>query len=164
MGKGTVVGVLCGLGGIFVSMMMEGGNPASLLAPPALILIIVGSFGAAAAGMKLEHSIDALKAMSKAFSNSDQAPAELITRMTSYAEQARRDGILSLETLVGSEPDPFLREGLHSWSTERVSRRRERGSLQRSRGASAFGSGAPASTRSWAVTHPHSASSARFSV
>lgn len=93
-------------------MIMEGGDPASLLAPPALILIIVGSFGAAAAGMKLEHSLDALKALGKAFGNSEPDSQALIERMTEYAESARREGILSLEERVSSESDPFLREPL----------------------------------------------------
>lgn len=112
MGKGTIVGIVCGFGGIFISMIMEGGDPASLLAPPALILIIIGSFGAAAAGMKLEHSIDALKAIAIAFGNPEHDPGELIERMSNYAELARREGILSLEKMVGQEPDEFLRSGL----------------------------------------------------
>jgi hypothetical protein len=43
MGKGTMVGLLCAFGAIFGSMIMEGGNPAALIAPPALLLIIVGT-------------------------------------------------------------------------------------------------------------------------
>ena len=41
-------------GAIFGSMVMEGGNPTSLIAPPALMLIIVGTFGATCAGTSLE--------------------------------------------------------------------------------------------------------------
>ena len=39
------------IGAIFGSMIMEGGNPAALIAPPALLLIIVGTFGTSLASV-----------------------------------------------------------------------------------------------------------------
>ena len=48
MGKGTMVGIIAAIGAIFGSMVMEGGNPASLMAPPAILLIIVAAFYIAA--------------------------------------------------------------------------------------------------------------------
>lgn len=107
-----MVGVICAFGGVFVSMILEGGNPASVLAPAALILIIVGSFGAAAGGVKLEHAIDALKALGKAFGNVPEDGPEVIERLAGYAERARRDGLLALEKSIPEEPDPFLSMGL----------------------------------------------------
>ncbi len=112
MGKGTIIGILCGLGAVLVSMLMEGGDPGALLAPPALILIVVGSFGAGCAGMKLEHAVDALKSVGKAFGNTHHDMGELIERLSRYAEAARRDGVLALEKLIPQEPDPFLASAL----------------------------------------------------
>ena len=31
MGKGTIIGIVCAVGAVFGSMIMEGGNPASLM-------------------------------------------------------------------------------------------------------------------------------------
>lgn len=112
MGKGTLVGVLCGIGAIFAAMIMEGGNPASLIAPPALLLIIVGSFGAACGGVALEDAIDGLKAMGKAFGNADFDVSGVMERLGKYAEIARRDGLLGLESSLKEEPHPLLRRGL----------------------------------------------------
>jgi chemotaxis protein MotA len=112
MGKGTIVGIVCGLGGIFVSMILEGGDPSSLLAAPALILIVIGSFGAACAGMKLEHALDAVKSIGAAFGNPAHDPVELIDRMSTYAETARREGVLALEKSIPAEQDEFLRSAL----------------------------------------------------
>ena len=50
-------GAIAPSGAIFGCMIMEGGNPASLIAPPALLLIIVGTFGASCAGTSLEGAL-----------------------------------------------------------------------------------------------------------
>ena len=71
MGKGTLVGVLAAVGAIFGSMVMEGGNPASLIAPPALVLIIVGTFGASCAGTSLEGALEAIKKVGTLFGNKE---------------------------------------------------------------------------------------------
>jgi chemotaxis protein MotA len=112
MGKGTMVGIIAGLGAILVSMIMEGGNPASLIFPPALLLITVGTFGAACAGTSLEQSLDALKSIGQAFTATEPDRVGLAQRLGGYADEARRDGILALETKVREEPDPVLKAGL----------------------------------------------------
>lgn len=112
MGKGTIVGVMCGLTAVLVSMLMEGGNPASLIAPPAILLITVGTFGAACAGTSLETALDSLKAIPIAFSVQAQDRREMIERLASYAEDARREGLLVLEAQMRDEPDPMLSAGL----------------------------------------------------
>lgn len=112
MGKGTLVGVISGFAAIFGSMIMEGGNPASLIAPPALLLIIVGTFGAACGGTSLEIALDAVKSIPKAFGNVDIDRVGVASRITSYAEQSRREGILSLEAILDKEPETLLRSGM----------------------------------------------------
>lgn len=112
MGKGTLVGVIAAFGAVFVAMMMEGGNPAELAAPPAIVLIFIGTFGAACGGTSLEAAIDGLKSIPVAFTLSGEDHGELITRIVGYAEQARRDGLLGLESQLGNEPNEILRTGL----------------------------------------------------
>jgi chemotaxis protein MotA len=111
-----IVGILCAFGAIFGSMVMEGGNPAALIAPPALILIIVGTFGATCAGTSLDGSINALKNIGSLFGNKEYESVELITRLSSYADVARRDGVLALETKLAEEDDEFVKKGLQSLS------------------------------------------------
>jgi chemotaxis protein MotA len=116
MGKGTIVGILCAFGAIFGSMVMEGGNPAALIAPPALLLIIVGSFGATCAGTSLDGAINALKNIGTLFGNKEYETVELITRLSGYADVARRDGVLALETKLAEEDDELVKKGLQSLS------------------------------------------------
>lgn len=112
MGKGTIVGVVAGLGAIFLAMILEGGNPAALVAPPALVLILVGTFGAACAGTSLEQALDALKSIPLAFTATEPDRVELARRIADYADVARRDGVLALEAKIVEEPDPVLGAGL----------------------------------------------------
>ena len=116
MGKGTIVGIVCALGAIFGSMIMEGGNPASLIAPPALLLIIVGTFGATAVGTSLDLALMALKNIGIMFGNKEYGTVELIGRMSGYADIARRDGVLALESKLNEESDEMVKKGLQSLS------------------------------------------------
>lgn len=112
MGKGTMIGIIAGLGAIFVSLILEGGNPASLIAPPALVLILVGTFGAACGGTSLERALDALKSIALAFKNAEDDRVGIVERCAGYAEVARRDGLLALEGPARDEPDLLLSTGL----------------------------------------------------
>jgi chemotaxis protein MotA len=112
MGLGTIIGVVCGFVAVFAAMIMEGGNPASLIAPPAILLITVGTFGAACAGTSLDRALDALKSIPVAFTVTGEDATVLINRIVGYAEQARRDGLLGLETKLADESNEILRTGL----------------------------------------------------
>jgi chemotaxis protein MotA len=112
MGKGTMVGVLCAFAAILGSMVMEGGNPASLIAPPALLLIVVGTFGATCAGTSLEVALGSLKGIGALFANHENDPIDLVVRMSDYAGVARRDGVLALESKLADEDDELVRKGL----------------------------------------------------
>ena len=112
MGKGTLVGVLAAVGAIFGSMVMEGGNPASLIAPPALVLIIVGTFGASCAGTSLEGALEAIKKVGTLFGNKEFETVALVVRLSAYADIARRDGVLALEAKLAEEDDELVKKGL----------------------------------------------------
>ena len=43
----TVLGLLLGIGAVLTSFMMEGGHISALLQGPAMLLVILGTFGAA---------------------------------------------------------------------------------------------------------------------
>ena len=112
MGKGTIIGVAAAIGAIFGSMVMEGGNPASLIAPPALVLIIVGTFGATCAGTSLDGALGALKNIAVLFANKEFESVDLVTRLSTYADVARRDGVLALENKLAEEDDELVKKGL----------------------------------------------------
>jgi chemotaxis protein MotA len=112
MGKGTIIGIVCAIGAVFGSMIMEGGNPASLIFPPAILLTTVGTFGATCAGTSLNGAIDALKNAGKLFANKEYGSIDLVMRLSNYADVARRDGVLALESKLAQEDDELVKKGL----------------------------------------------------
>ena len=78
MDPGTLIGIGLAFAAVFGSMIMEGGNPAAILLPPAMVLVFVGTFGVAMACGLLKDATGAL--------------AALKTRAAGQEALGRRDG------------------------------------------------------------------------
>lgn len=76
----------------------------------------MGTFGATAAGTSLPAAITALKTVGMFFGNKEHGTVELIGRMSGYADIARRDGVLALESKLNEEEDELVKKGLQSLS------------------------------------------------
>lgn len=112
MDPATLIGIGIAVVAVFVSMIMEGGNPASILLPPAMILVFGGTFGVALASGLMKDATGAMKAALRSMTAKATPPGESIQQLVSFAERARRDGLLALEEPARTAPDPFLRKGL----------------------------------------------------
>lgn len=109
-------GTVAGIGGIFlaviVSMVLEGGNPMSILLLPALILVFVGSFGAATAGSLVRDLPTVLRHLKKAFVGKPVDAQESVASIVAMADLARKQGLLALEEMAREVKDPLLRQGI----------------------------------------------------
>jgi chemotaxis protein MotA len=77
------------------------------------ILLVGGcALGAAVASMPLHSVMSALSSFKKMLFQKETHIEHLIKEMVQYAETARRDGVLALESIAREAPDPFLRRGL----------------------------------------------------
>ena len=113
MDPATLIGFVLSLVALLVFMIMEGADPMSLLFLPAIILVIVATFGAAMASQTMAD----LKKMPAWFKMAVlpakvPAPTEQIQTLVSLAEKARKEGLLALEAQVKAIEDPFLKRGL----------------------------------------------------
>jgi chemotaxis protein MotA len=80
---------------------------------PAEIMLVVGcALGATMAAMPMHSIMGALACTKKMLFAKETHLDHLIKEMVGYAETARRDGVLALETVAREAPDPFLRRGL----------------------------------------------------
>jgi chemotaxis protein MotA len=80
--------------------------------PGEIFLVLGGSIGAAMLSMPL-HTITGVVSYIKKFVFSKESHIEhVIKELVNYAETARRDGVLALESVAREAPDPFLRRGL----------------------------------------------------
>jgi chemotaxis protein MotA len=112
MDPATLAGVGLALAAIFGSMVMEGGNPAALILPPAMVLVFVGTFGVAMASGLMKDFTGALAALKDAFLTKPHDSEDAIKTVVDFADRARREGLLALEEAAKSVDDPFLRKGI----------------------------------------------------
>lgn len=113
MDPATLIGFVVSLVALLAFMVMEGSDPTSLLFLPAIVLVIVATFGAAMSG----QTMDDLKKLPGWF-KMGVMPAKVppatdqIQTLVSLAEKARKEGLLALEAQVKAIEDPFLKRGL----------------------------------------------------
>jgi len=113
MDLATLFGVLLAWGAVLFSMYhVTEGAMGAYLKPPELFLVFGGSLGAAMLSMPLHNITGAFNYIKKWLFNKDAHIEHIIKEMVQYAETARRDGVLALESVAREAPDAFLRRGL----------------------------------------------------
>ncbi|MGK2959413.1 MAG: flagellar motor protein [Acidimicrobiales bacterium] len=112
MDPATIVGILIAFGAVMVSMIMEGGNPATILLPPAMILVFGGTFGVAMACGLMKDTASLGTAIKGALASKKHSAEETVTKLVEFAELARREGLLALEDAAKTIEDPFIKKGL----------------------------------------------------
>ena len=113
MDPATLIGFVVSLVALLVFMVLEGSDPMSLLALPAIVLVIVATFGAAMASQTM-NDLKKLPGWFKMAAMPAKVPpaTDQIQTLVSLAEKARKEGLLALEAQVKAIEDPFLKRGL----------------------------------------------------
>lgn len=113
MDLSTLIGFVIAWGAlIFGIWHASHGDFAGYIEPAEMIVVIGCAFGSATASMPLHSLFGALSATKKLLFAKETHIDHLIKEMVQYAETARRDGVLALETVARDAPDAFLRRGL----------------------------------------------------
>jgi chemotaxis protein MotA len=112
MDKATLIGIGGGLGIIIAANVIEGGNPASLIILPAMLLVFGGTIGAAVAGGTMADAKAAVQAVVRAFTWKPVAAGDLVPVVVGLADKARREGLLTLEDAAKDLDDEFLKKGI----------------------------------------------------
>jgi chemotaxis protein MotA len=114
MDPASLIGLLLVLIGVFVGSSMKGVDVMTFFSvPAAFLIVVVASLGAAMMGSDIRDVKNLGKVLVKAFKpGANKEPTEAIDVIVGFAEQARREGLLSLEDKVNEVEDPFLRRGL----------------------------------------------------
>jgi chemotaxis protein MotA len=112
MDPGTLAGIGLAFGAIFASMILEGGNPASIMLIPPIVLVFGGTFGAAMAGGMLKDFLGIVGSFQRVFLGKAVASDSLVDDIDKLAEKARREGPLALEDAMKDVENPFLKKGL----------------------------------------------------
>ena len=113
MDLGTIIGFALAWGALLYGMFHATHGHMSAYVNPAELLLVIGcALGAAMCSMPLHAVTGALSASKKLLFAGESHVDHLIKEMVSYAETARRDGVLALESVAREAPDAFLRRGL----------------------------------------------------
>src|ERR671913_1309167 len=109
----TIIGYLLAWGALAYGAHHASHGALGAYIKPGEILLVGGcALGATLASMPLHSVMSALKSTKKMLFSKDAHVEHLIKEMVTYAETARRDGVLALESVAKDAPDPFLRRGL----------------------------------------------------
>lgn len=113
MDKTSLIGVILGFIAVGVGMVLKGVGVAALINPAALLIIFAGTIAAViiAFPSRIIKNIPSLFKI--IFTEKDPVNIqELIVNFSKWAEQTRREGLLSLESQMETINDPFLNSGL----------------------------------------------------
>lgn len=108
----TILGLILGIGSVIVSFLMEGGHLSALIQIPAMLLVVVGTFGAASITTSVRQLINLPNLIKVALFEKKMDPQELIELIFDLAQKARKNGLLSLEKELEQIGEPFLRKAV----------------------------------------------------
>jgi chemotaxis protein MotA len=112
MDKSTLVGLILAIGGILLGLMIEGGNLGQVLQPTAAMIVFGGTLGAILIQYPLPVFLSGFKRLANVFVEPPQNAESTVALLVKYANQARREGIVSLDREIENIQDPFLRRAL----------------------------------------------------
>ncbi len=108
----TFLGLILGVGSIFVGNIIEGGTTAHLVQAAAALIVFGGTFGATLLSFSMRDVFNAFKALGLVFGGRQQYPSEVIEEILGILVKARKMGLIALESEVKNISNPFLRNGL----------------------------------------------------
>ena len=112
MDKATLGGMVLAIGGILFGLLIEGGNFSQILQPTAAMIVFGGTLGAILIQYPLPVALAAWKRLAHVFVEPRQNAQGTIELLVRYANQARREGIVSLDKEINKIQEPFLRRAL----------------------------------------------------
>ena len=111
MDLATIIGVIAGMSAIVISIML-GGTLDAFIDIPSVFIVIGGTIAATLINYPLHDVMSVLKVVKNAFLHKVLSPSEAIQNLVHFAEIARREGILSLESESESIDDQFMKKGV----------------------------------------------------
>lgn len=113
MDLATIIGYVLAWGALAYGANHASHGALGAYVKPGEMLLVGGcALGATLASMPLHSVLAALGSFKKMLFSKEAHVEHLIKEMVQYAETARRDGVLALESVAREAHDPFLRRGL----------------------------------------------------
>lgn len=107
----TFIGVIASFGLLVITIMM-GSGLGSFVNVPSVMVVLGGTLCATMINYPLKDVINSIKVAKNAFFAKTMTFGEVITNFVNYANKARKEGILALESSLPGIEDDFLKKGL----------------------------------------------------
>jgi chemotaxis protein MotA len=105
-------GIALAVVGILAGMMLEGGNITQITQPTAALIVVGGTMGAVMLQFPMNIFLGAIKAIVKVFLHKGSNGEAILKQIVTFANKARRSGIVSLDADLSAVVDPFLKQAL----------------------------------------------------
>ena len=110
--KASLGGIILALGGVLAGLLLEGGNLGQIVQPTAAMIVFGGTLGAVLLQFPLAIILLAFRQLGSVFINPHRDPHATIQQLVQYAQKARREGIVSLDSELPQIEDSFLKRSL----------------------------------------------------
>lgn len=108
----TILGIVIALMSIVIATVMDGNSFGALIGPSSLFLVVVGSIGVSIAGYQMPDVKRVPKGVILSMTGKEADPGVAVDRLMGYAETARKEGVLALESKLDDLDDAFMKAGL----------------------------------------------------
>jgi chemotaxis protein MotA len=114
MDLASIIGIVIGAGFMLYGMIGSGGigNLKLFIDIPSMIIVGGGVFAAILINFPLANVISTIKIVKHVFKSRRDDSAQMIGTMVSFAEKARREGLLALEEEVSKLNDKLMQKGI----------------------------------------------------
>lgn len=112
MDKGSWGGVILGMAGILGGLLLEGGNLSQIIQPTAAVIVFGGTLGAVLIQFPLPVVVSAFGRLAHVFVEPKTNAAATVHSLVVFANRARREGIVSLDSELDKIKEAFLRKSL----------------------------------------------------
>lgn len=111
MDLATIIGLVAAFG-LMLSAIMQGGSLLIFINIPSLLIVFGGTLGTVLVHFPFGDILGAFKVARKAFFHKSISPVDTISKLITYAGKARKEGILSLQSVMNEIDDEFFLKGL----------------------------------------------------
>lgn len=112
MDKASWGGVILAVGGVVGGLLLDGGSLSQVLQPTAAIIVFGGTAGAVLLQFPLPVVLEAVRGLAGVFVEPQRNPHERVQELVKFANRARREGIVSLDSELEKIQEPFLKKSL----------------------------------------------------
>ncbi len=112
MDKASIGGAFLAIAGIIAGLLIEGGNLGQVLQPTAALIVFGGTLGAVMLQFPLTTVGSAFRSLAHVFAAPRKQETQVIRQLITFANKARRNGVVSLDGDLEAIQDPFLKQTL----------------------------------------------------